>query len=186
MSAYLVAALLISSVAAFAPVARPSTIAKSLALNAYDAKSMPGNTGPLGFFDPLGLCPDNEKKFKRYRESELKHGRVAMIAVLGVLVGESGFNFFGEDITGPAIFQYQQAEGYFTAWSYNVVGFTATVELFNIITGWESVDEALASSEGKADLKENYINGKPHSLLEIIRLMRCPNIAARNGQLLSI
>jgi Chlorophyll A-B binding protein len=172
MSAYLVAALLISSVAAFAPVARPITVAKSLALNAYDAKTMPGNTGPLGFFDPLGLCPDSEKKFKRYRESELKHGRVAMIAVLGVLVGESGFNFFGEDITGPAIFQYQQAEGYFTAWSYNVVGFTATVELFNIITGWESVDEALASSEGKADLKDNYINGKLSSSLHCQKFNR--------------
>jgi hypothetical protein len=43
----------------------------------------------------------------RYRESELKHGRVAMLAVLGVLVGESGFTFFGDEIAGPAIFQYQ-------------------------------------------------------------------------------
>jgi Chlorophyll A-B binding protein len=160
MFTYIASALLLSSVSAFAPSARNVQASRSLALNAYDAKTMPGNTGPLGFFDPLGLCPDSEKKFKRYRESELKHGRVAMIAVLGVLVGESGFNFFGEDITGPAIFQYQQAEGYFTAWSYNVVGFTAVVEAFNIITGWESVDEALESSEGKADLKANYINGK--------------------------
>lgn len=160
MSSYLVSALLLTTVAAFSPISRPAAARHSVVLNAYDAKTMPGNTGPLGFFDPLGLCPDGEKKFKRYRESELKHGRVAMLAVLGVLVGESGFNFFGNDITGPAIFQYQQAESYFTAWSYNVVGFTAVVEAFNIITGWESVDEALASSEGKADLKENYINGK--------------------------
>lgn len=43
----------------------------------------------------------------RYRESELKHGRVAMLAVLGVLVGESGFTFFGDEIAGPAIYQYQ-------------------------------------------------------------------------------
>ena len=167
MSTYLVAALLLTAASAFSPISRPATVTRSVALSAYDAKTLPGNTGPLGFFDPLGLCPDNEKKFKRYRESELKHGRVAMLAVLGVLVGESGFNFFGDDITGPAIFQYQQAEGYFTAWSYNVVGFTAVVEAFNIITGWESVDEALESSEGKADLKANYINGKfcPPSIL---------------------
>lgn len=43
----------------------------------------------------------------RYRENELKHGRVAMLAVLGVLIGESGFTFFGDEIAGPAIFQYQ-------------------------------------------------------------------------------
>ena len=165
MSSYLATALLISAVAAFSPASRPASAGRSVVLNAYDAKAMPGNTGPLGFFDPLGLCPDGEKKFKRYRESELKHGRVAMLAVLGVLVGESGFNFFGNDITGPAIFQYQQAESFFTAWSYNVVGFTATVELYNILTGWESVDEALESSEGKADLKPNYINGKLPTIL---------------------
>ena len=160
MSSYLVtAALLISAVTAFSPISKPAPVSRGVTLNAYDAKTMPGNTGPLGFFDPLSLCPDGEKKFKRYRESELKHGRVAMISVLGVLVGESGFNFFGNDITGPAIFQYQQAESYFTAWSYNVVGFIAVVELFNIITGWESVDEALESSAGNADLKPNYING---------------------------
>ena len=163
MMSYFVSALLLSTASAFAPASRPIIAARSLALNAYDAKAMPGNTGPLGFFDPLGLCPDNEKKFKRYRESELKHGRVAMLAVLGVLVGESGFNFFGNDITGPAIFQYQQAESFFTAWSYNVIGFVTTVELFNIVTGWESVDEALSSSEGNADLKENYINGTLNS-----------------------
>lgn len=163
MMSYLASALLLSTASAFAPAARPAVTTRSLVLNAYDAKTMPGNTGPLGFFDPLGLCPDNEKKFKRYRESELKHGRVAMLAVLGVLVGESGFNFFGNDITGPAIFQYQQAESFFTAWSYNVIGFVTTVELFNIVTGWESVDEALSSSEGNADLKENYINGTLNS-----------------------
>ena len=50
-------------------------------------------------------------------------------AVLGVLVGESGLNFFSSDINGPAIFQYQQAEGLFNAWSFNVVGLTLAVEV---------------------------------------------------------
>lgn len=94
----------------------------------FDAKQMSGISDPLGFFDPLGLCPDNEAAFKKYRESELKHGRIAMLAVLGVVVGESGFNFFGKDISGPAIYQYQEAESYFNAWSYNVVGLTLAVE----------------------------------------------------------
>jgi hypothetical protein len=45
-------------------------------------------SGPLGYFDPLSLCPTNERDFKKFRESELKHGRLAMIAVLGVLIGK--------------------------------------------------------------------------------------------------
>jgi len=34
---------------------------------------------PFGYFDPLGLAPDNEKDYKKFRESELKHGRIAMM-----------------------------------------------------------------------------------------------------------
>jgi hypothetical protein len=36
------------------------------------------------FFDPLGLATDDN--FSRYREAELKHGRVAMLAVVGSLI----------------------------------------------------------------------------------------------------
>jgi hypothetical protein len=36
------------------------------------------------FFDPLGLATD--ENFSRYREAELKHGRVAMISVIATLV----------------------------------------------------------------------------------------------------
>merc|ERR1719171_704292 len=47
------------------------------------AKELPGVTGPLGFFDPLGFCSADdvtEGKIKFYREVELKHGRVGMLA----------------------------------------------------------------------------------------------------------
>jgi hypothetical protein len=46
---------------------------------------------PLGFFDPLGLVADgNQAKFDRLRLTEIKHGRIAMIAVVGYLFQESG------------------------------------------------------------------------------------------------
>ena len=57
-------------------------------------------SGPFGFFDPLDLVPTEKADFAKYRESELKHGRIAMLAVLGVVIGESGFSFFGDSITG--------------------------------------------------------------------------------------
>ena len=46
---------------------------------------------PVGFFDPLGLSKvADAQKFRFYREVEIKHGRVSMLAVLGYLVQEQG------------------------------------------------------------------------------------------------
>jgi hypothetical protein len=55
---------------------------------------------PLGFFDPLGAVADgNKENFDRLRWVELKHGRVAMLAVVGYLVTYAGVRFPGaEDI----------------------------------------------------------------------------------------
>ncbi len=44
----------------------------------------PGNLG----FDPLGLYPKNEDEQKSMQTAEIKHGRVAMIAVVGYAVQE--------------------------------------------------------------------------------------------------
>lgn len=129
------------------------------AVPAFDPKQEPGVSGPFGFFDPLGLSPPDKTEFKRFRESELKHGRVAMLAFLGIVIGESGFTFFGDSINGPAIYQYQQAESLFNAWSFNVVGLTLAVEGYNIVNGWQSPDETLADQQGLAGLKDKYVNG---------------------------
>jgi len=44
-----------------------------------------GALPPLGSFDPLGFS-DSEEKFKDFRAKELKHGRLAMMAAVGLLV----------------------------------------------------------------------------------------------------
>jgi len=50
----------------------------------FDASKQIGVTGPFGFFDPLGLSNDmTEETFRAYRASEIKHGRVAMMASIG-------------------------------------------------------------------------------------------------------
>ena len=49
----------------------------------------PDAQAPVGYFDPLGLTKDGDaKKFARFRASEIKHGRVAMIAAMGFIVPE--------------------------------------------------------------------------------------------------
>jgi hypothetical protein len=67
-------------------------------------------------FDPLNFTKGARvKDVRRWRESELVHGRVAMLAALGFIVGEQLEDipaFLNADghITGPAIYQFQQVE----------------------------------------------------------------------------
>jgi len=63
-----------------------------------------GVTPPLGLFDPLGFLSRGPEVYRRYQEIEIKHGRLAMAATLGVIVTEAGLRFPGylsisQDIT---------------------------------------------------------------------------------------
>ncbi len=56
-----------------------------------DAKTLPGISQPFPeIFDPLNLLNSatSIQEVRRWRESEITHGRVAMLASLGWLVGE--------------------------------------------------------------------------------------------------
>ncbi|CAE8612939.1 unnamed protein product [Polarella glacialis] len=54
----------------------------------FDPAMQLGAMEPLGYFDPLGYCTvGDEDGFRKFRASEIKHGRVCMIASLG-LVGQ--------------------------------------------------------------------------------------------------
>ena len=53
------------------------------------AYGLPGNLGPAGDFDPAKFLEGkSELEVFRYREAELTHGRVGMLASLGFLVQE--------------------------------------------------------------------------------------------------
>merc|ERR1712117_185397 len=55
-----------------------------------------GVQAPTGYWDPLGLSKDGDADvFRRRRESEIKHGRIAMIASLGYIVTAMGYRFPG-------------------------------------------------------------------------------------------
>ena len=48
-----------------------------------------GVQAPFGFFDPAGLSKDGDvEAFKRRRASEIKHGRIAMLATMGYITPE--------------------------------------------------------------------------------------------------
>merc|ERR1719164_218674 len=54
-----------------------------------------GVTPPLGLFDPLGFLNRGPDAYRRYQEIEIKHGRLAMAATLGVIVTEAGIRLPG-------------------------------------------------------------------------------------------
>jgi len=82
------------------------TVAEAVTIR---AREMAGVTAPMGFFDPLGFTTNiNEGKLLFYREVELKHGRVCMLAALGILVGEQFHPLFGGDIDVPSYIAFQQ------------------------------------------------------------------------------
>jgi len=57
---------------------------------AFDPALEPGATDPLGFFDPLGFTKGkDEANFRKFRVSEIKHGRVAMMASIGTVLSHS-------------------------------------------------------------------------------------------------
>ncbi len=90
----------------------------ALCLSLSDLLTLPGwgpSSGPFKeVFDPLNLAAGaTVTDVRRWRESEITHGRVSMLAALGFVVGEQlqdyqlFYNFDG-GIEGPAIKQFSQ------------------------------------------------------------------------------
>lgn len=57
----------------------------------YSANVSVSQQPPLGFFDPLNIAADcDAERFERLRYVEIKHGRIAMLAVAGYLLTAGG------------------------------------------------------------------------------------------------
>jgi len=127
-------------------------------MNAFTVDNMPGALAPMGFFDPLGFAEKaDEKTLKRYREAEVTHGRVAMLAVVGFFVGEAveGSSFlFDAQITGPAITHFEQVPD---GWDALIVTAIGAAEAQRAQIGW--VDPADASYDQPGLLRDDYYPG---------------------------
>ena len=138
--AFALAATCASTSALVAPTAAKASSALNVATSYdpsdfSDVTALPGILAPVEFFDPMGFAKDaSESELKRYREAELTHGRVAMLASIGFLVGESGATpLFQGKIDGIAINQFWQVPGGF--WPV-ILLFIAVPETFRALRGW--------------------------------------------------
>lgn len=79
----------LTSVSAFIPSSLPQSATQygRSSMVKMGAESMVGGSAPFGVFDPLGFASKaDQATMDKYRTQELKHGRVAMAAVLGWFV----------------------------------------------------------------------------------------------------
>jgi hypothetical protein len=108
-----------------------------IAAPVFSIDTIPGALDPVGLFDPLGFATKaDEATLKRYREAELTHGRVAMLATVGFLVGEKveGSSFlFDASISGPAISHLAQVPIVFWGALITAIG---AAELKRADAGW--------------------------------------------------
>jgi hypothetical protein len=146
---------LVGSAAAFAPVSNNN---KATSLKAFTVDDIPGSLAPVGLFDPLGFAEKaDEATLKRYREAELTHGRVAMLAAVGFLVGEKveGSSFlFDAQVSGPAITHLGQVPAVF--WIL-LITFIGAAESERAKIGWVDPKDVPVGKAGL--LRDTYIPG---------------------------
>ena len=94
-------ALCLASASAFVPTSTPAASSALYNSQGPDAISAPinelevGVQPPAGFFDPLGWCETQPEGFERRRAVERKHGRIAMMAVVGMITHNADIEFPG-------------------------------------------------------------------------------------------
>merc|ERR1712182_131148 len=118
----------------------------------------------LGYFDPLGFSSDiSGGKLLFHREVELKHGRVAMLASLGILVGEQFHPLFGGGIDVPSYIAFQQTPLQ-TFWPA-VMLVLAVPEVFSVFTFMKPDEEkwAIRADHQPGDLNFDPLGLKPTS-----------------------
>jgi len=117
-----------------------------------------GALEPVGFWDPLGFAAKaDDNTLRRYREAELTHGRVAMLAAIGFLVGEAveGSSFlFDAQVSGPAITHLSQVPvGFWLALTISI----GAAEQKRATIGWVEPENVPVDQPGL--LREGYLPG---------------------------
>ena len=131
---------------------------------------LPGNIAPAGDFDPANFLEGKSKlEVMRFREAEITHGRVGMLAAAGFLVQENFHPLFSAD-GGPAIEQIPQLPAWL--WFVGTLG-VGICEANRIQIGWANPYEnpanvqALRPEYAPGDLNFDPLGLKPTDPAEL-------------------
>ena len=155
-------------ISAFAPaphLSHRSAAGMQLRMDSEDFSQRLGAQPPLGFWDPLGLLNDvAEERFDRLRYVEVKHGRIAMLAILGHLTTGAGFRLPGELAPGVAFADMKAGMAAFSTIPVgNLVGLFFFIGLLELGFGarQEDIEEAqLRACREKLDWDDATIERK--------------------------
>ncbi|KIZ02991.1 fucoxanthin chlorophyll a/c protein [Monoraphidium neglectum] len=144
------------------PGSAPGAVAPPKELTGREyALTLPGISEPFpDMFDPANLLASaTPRDVRRWRESEIIHGRVSMLASVGFIVGENledfpaFYNFDGQ-ISGPAIYQFQQVEARGAIFWTPLLLAIGLAESWRVALGW-----ATPVGNGFNSLKDDYEMG---------------------------
>jgi hypothetical protein len=160
---------LVGAATAFAPTPKVATTTALNSLNGWKADEkkfcygLPGSLAPVGEFDPLGFATNADVgTIKKYREAELQHGRVAMLAVIGMLVTEEPIEFHplfeaGNKDIGPAIRHLDEVRAAEPVFFEYLGIFIGALELNRALVGWKAPQsDGLTTFQ---DLNDSYYPG---------------------------
>jgi len=142
---------------------RVSNVKAVVAAKTEFCYGLPGAIAPAGEFDPANLLEGTSKEeVYRWREAELTHGRVGMLASAGFLVQEGFHPLFSGD-NGPAIEQIPQLPPWL--WFGMTLGI-GIAETTRAQIGWANPYEDASGKVGRANaanvqkLRDNYSPGQ--------------------------
>merc|ERR1712014_184141 len=159
--------------------AKLKKLSKDVVVRAATLKpeDMAGITAPLGFFDPAGFS--KKGNIAVFRNAEIKHGRICMLATLGMIVGEKFHPFFDAWGDGPFVsaaashFTPTAAGNFWPAYWIMTAGHEVATEL----SGGYNVDP---TSRAPGDYGFDPLNLKPKDAAELKTLQ---NKELNNGRL---
>eukprot|EP00195_Chlamydomonas_chlamydogama_P008557 CAMPEP_0202889530 /NCGR_PEP_ID=MMETSP1392-20130828/114_1 /ASSEMBLY_ACC=CAM_ASM_000868 /TAXON_ID=225041 /ORGANISM="Chlamydomonas chlamydogama, Strain SAG 11-48b" /LENGTH=252 /DNA_ID=CAMNT_0049572881 /DNA_START=51 /DNA_END=809 /DNA_ORIENTATION=+ len=124
-------------------------------------RSLPGVSEPFpDVFDPAGFATKATiPEIRRWRESELTHGRVSMLASLGFIVGEQLEDFpaflnWDGSVSGPAITHFDQIRDTRPLFWESLILAIGLAESYRVAVGW-----ATPTGNGFNNLKDDYEPG---------------------------
>lgn len=119
----------------------------------FDIEGLPGILQPTGFWDPVGISDGkSEARLRWFREAEIKHGRVCMLAATGFLLAENYHPLFGGEVDIPAIDVFSDKRIPANFW-WPVVTTISGLEMASVIASFKNPNDALW------ELKDDHVLG---------------------------